>query len=171
MTDSIVTVLQNIKSDFLQDKNVELAIQNILHTFEKFQESRFDVAYTVFEDQPDFVLELTKQEFKNYFSNIENNHNILGKSDEFLNVVALQVFELSKNTKELSFLIMDMFKKQTSQHFSESVEKIALSKIENIIHTMLQNGKSFSEIELFYQTEYKDTYYENQILNLINKIQ
>tara|TARA_Y100000034_G_scaffold128809_1_gene184103 strand:- start:14059 stop:14574 length:516 start_codon:yes stop_codon:yes gene_type:complete len=171
MTDSIVTVLQNIKSDFLQDKNVELAIQNILHTFEKFQESRFDVAYTVFEDQPDFVLELTKQEFKNYFSNIENNYNILGKSDEFLNVVALQVFELSKNTKELSFLIMDMFKKQTSQHFSESVEKIALSKIENIIHTMLQNGKSFSEIELFYQTEYKDTYYEKQILKLINNIQ
>ena len=125
----------------------------------------------VFEDQPEFILELTKQEYKNYFSNMENNYNILGKSDEFINVVALQVFELSKNTKELSFLIMDMFKKQTSQHFSESIEKIALSKIENIIHTMLQNEKSFSEIELFYQTEYKDTYYEKQILKLINNIQ
>lgn len=170
MTVSVVTSLQNIKSDFLQNQNTEMAIQNILHTFEKFQESRFDVAYTVFEDQPDFILELTKQEYKNYFSNIENNYNILGKSDDFLNVVALQVFELSKNTKELSFLIMDMLKKQTSQHFSESIEKIALSKIENIIHKMLQNGKSFSEIKLFYQTEYKDTYYENHIIQLIDKI-
>lgn len=171
MSDSMVTLLQNIKSVFLQDKNTQQAIQNVLHTFEKFQESRFDVAHTVFEDQPDFILELTKQEYKNYFSNLENNYNILGKSNDFLNIVALQVFELSKNTKELSFLIMDMFKKQTSQYFSESIENIALSKIENIIHTMLQNGKSFSEIELFYQTEYKNTYYENQILKLINNIQ
>lgn len=63
---------------------------------------------------------------------------------------------------------MNMFKKQTSQHFSESIEKIALSKIENIINNMLKNGKPLSEIKLFYQTEYKDTYYEKHIIRLIN---
>ena len=102
MSDSMVRSLQNIKSSFLQDNNIELAIQNILHTFEKFQESRFDVAYTVFEDKPDFILELTKQEYKNYFSNMENNYNTLGKSDEFINIIALQIFERNSGAFSLA---------------------------------------------------------------------
>lgn len=170
MDNSIVIALQNIKNQFLLDNNTQLAIQNTIHTFEKFKTSRFDIAHIVFEEHHDLIIELTKQEYKNYFSNIENNYNALGKSEEFLKIVSLQIFQLSKNKKELSFLIMDMFKNQTSQHFSELVESIFFSKIKSIAKNMLQNNISFPEIQSYYKKEYKDTYYEHHIIQLIENI-
>lgn len=174
----LVTSLNNIKSIYDSNRDIEKAISSISILLKKENNSSYDVVYSVFDDCPEMESYIVKAEWsdkiKNYYNSFKKDTNKFCGLISLFHVIGIKNGFYLNRSKYFIDTIIEIF---DEENFSILESKMLQEKKEIMKNCMTYREDHFmTKNELihyfydFYKEEAENTYYENQINEILDEI-